>query len=137
MRICKVKLVTVHAGDQKAPFSTATTPRCRGERYSFPGLLQFTLDTYLILLSVKQGGIKYHLKVFGMTRPGIEPRSPRPLANTLPTRPMSRLHMRVYNAICNGIQNYVLTNPSARAGYDTRSIFKRSLTDLNSEFSFS
>ena len=36
-------------------------------------------------------------------------------------------------------QNYVIlfTNPSARAGYDTRSIFKRSLTDLNSEFSFS
>ena len=30
-----------------------------------------------------------------------------------------------------------LTNPSARAGYDTRSIFKRSLTGLNSEFSFS
>ena len=27
-------------------------------------------------------------------------------------------------------------NPSTRAGYDTRSIFKRSLTGLNSEFSF-
>ena len=26
----------------------------------FPGLLHFTLDTYLILLSIKQGGIKYH-----------------------------------------------------------------------------
>ena len=31
----------------------------------------------------------------------------------------------------------MFTNPSARAGYDTRSIFKRSLTGLNSEFSFS
>ena len=31
----------------------------------------------------------------------------------------------------------LFTNPSARAGYDTRSIFKRSLTSLNSEFSFS
>ena len=30
-----------------------------------------------------------------------------------------------------------LPNPSARAGYDTRSIFKRSLAGLNSEFSFS
>ena len=30
-----------------------------------------------------------------------------------------------------------LPNPSAQAGYDTRSIFKRSLTGLNSEFSFS
>ena len=31
----------------------------------------------------------------------------------------------------------IFTNPSARAGYDTRSIFKRSLTGLNLEFSFS
>ena len=31
----------------------------------------------------------------------------------------------------------LFTNPSARARYDTRSIFKRSLTGLNSEFSFS
>ena len=32
----KVKLATVVEGDPKAPFSIATTPRCRGERYSFP-----------------------------------------------------------------------------------------------------
>ena len=31
----------------------------------------------------------------------------------------------------------IFTNPSALAGYDTRSIFKRSLIGLNSEFSFS
>ena len=31
----------------------------------------------------------------------------------------------------------IFTNISAREGYDTRSIFKRSLADLNSEFSFS
>ena len=31
----------------------------------------------------------------------------------------------------------IFTNPSDRAGYDTGSIFKRSLTSLNSEFSFS
>ena len=30
----------------------------------------------------------------------------------------------------------IFTNLSARAGYDTRSIFKRSFTGLNSEFSF-
>ena len=35
---------------------------------------------------------------------------------------------------CNQV---LFTTPSARAGYDTRSIFKRSLTGLNSEFSFS
>ena len=35
------------------------------------------------------------------------------------------------------VKKVLFTNPSARAGYDTRSIFKRSLTGLNSEFSFS
>ena len=54
----------------------------------FPGFLHFTLDMYLIMLSVEQGSIKYHFFVFGMTRPGIEPHSPRPLANILPIRPM-------------------------------------------------
>ena len=34
--ISKVKLVTIVEGDPKATFSIATTPRCRGERYSFP-----------------------------------------------------------------------------------------------------
>ena len=29
-------LATVVEGDQKAPFSIATTPRCREGRYSFP-----------------------------------------------------------------------------------------------------
>ena len=57
---CKVKLPTVVEGDQKAPFSIATTP-CVGESAtSFPELLHFTLDIYLLLLSVKQGGIKYY-----------------------------------------------------------------------------
>ena len=32
---------------------------------------------------------------------------------------------------------YIFNNPSARTGYDTRSIFKQGLTGLNSEFSFS
>ena len=57
----KVKLATIVEGNPKAPFSIATTPMCRGGRYSFPGLLYFTLDPYLIMLSVKQGGIKYHI----------------------------------------------------------------------------
>ena len=37
------------------------------------------------MLSVKQGGVKYHFWVFDMVRPGIEPRFSGPLANTLPT----------------------------------------------------
>ena len=32
----KVKLATLVEGDLKAPFSIATTPRCRGGRYSIP-----------------------------------------------------------------------------------------------------
>ena len=46
-------------GDQKASFSIGI-----GEGTTFPGLLHFTLDTYLLLLSVKQGYIKYHFKSF-------------------------------------------------------------------------
>ena len=34
--IYKVKLATIVEGDPKAPFSIATTPRCREGRYSFP-----------------------------------------------------------------------------------------------------
>ena len=60
LKIKQVKLATLVKGDLKAPFSIATTPRCREERYSFPGFFHFTLDAYLIILSVKQGGIKYH-----------------------------------------------------------------------------
>ena len=46
------------------------------------------------------------------------------------------------NEIINTISHHgnwiiMFTNPSARAGYDTRSIFKQSLTGLNSVFSFS
>ena len=53
----KVKLATFVEGDQKVPFSIATTLR--------PLLLSldcstYTLDIYLILLSVKQESIKYH-----------------------------------------------------------------------------
>ncbi len=55
-----IKLVTIVEGDPKAPFSIATTPRCSGGWYSFPWIALF--DPYLIMLSVKQEGIKYHFK---------------------------------------------------------------------------
>ena len=48
----KVKLATVVKGDPKASFSVATTSKYKGGRY------YFALDTYLIMLSVKQGRIK-------------------------------------------------------------------------------
>ena len=76
-----------------APNSIATTPGVGEGATPFPGLLYFTLDTYLIMLSDKQGGIKYNFSIFGMTWPGIEPLSPGPLANSLPTRPMIYTHL--------------------------------------------
>ena len=72
-------LATVIEGNLKAPFFLATTSRCRG-------LLHFSLDTYLLMLIVKQGGIKSDFMSLFMNGPAIEPRSLGPMANTLPTR---------------------------------------------------
>ena len=58
-KLIKVKLMTVVEGDQKAPISILDQGLGEGT-IPFPGLFNFTLDTYLILLIVKQGGIKYH-----------------------------------------------------------------------------
>ena len=44
------------AGDPKAPFSIATTPRCREGRYSIPSIAP--LYYYRIVFSAKQSGIK-------------------------------------------------------------------------------
>ena len=41
-------------------------------------------------------------KVFGMTQPWTEPRSPEPLANTVPTKPMSPLY------ICYWVGRFVM-----------------------------
>ena len=71
-----VKISKNKVGDRKAPFSLAITPRVMEGRYSFPWLFHFTIDPYLIMLSVKQGVIKYHFWAIGMTQPGIEPQSP-------------------------------------------------------------
>ena len=57
----KVKLVTTVEGDPKAPFSISTTPRYRRGHYSIPRIAPLILDPYLIMLSVKQGGIKYNI----------------------------------------------------------------------------
>ncbi len=54
LMVNKVKLATLVESDLKAPFSIGkgVTP--------FPGLHHFTLDPYVIMLSVKQVGIKYY-----------------------------------------------------------------------------
>ena len=56
----KVKLAIVVEGDQKAPFSIATTPKCKGDHYSVSKIVPLYTD--LILSSVKQGGIKFYFK---------------------------------------------------------------------------
>ena len=49
-------LSTLVEADPKAPFSIGV-----GEgALPFPWLLHFTLNPYLLMQSVKQGGIKYH-----------------------------------------------------------------------------
>ena len=55
---------------------------------------------------------------------------------------VARVYVYIYAYVCiyiytNIYTHIIFTNPSAQAGYNTRSIFKRSLTGLNSEFSFS
>ena len=46
------------------------------------------------MVRVKQEGIKYYFWVFGMTRPGIEPQSPGPLANAQLPWLMNQLNTR-------------------------------------------
>ena len=43
----------------------------------------------------------------------------------------------IVSKFCKIWEVIIFSNPSTQAGYDTRSIFKQSLTGLNSEFSFS
>ena len=78
---------TVVDGEPKAPFSISTTPRSWGGHNSFPRIAPLTLDPYLIMMSIKQGGTKYPFWVFGMTRRGIEPWSSRLLCRK-PSTPL-------------------------------------------------
>ena len=50
---------------------------------------------------------------------------------------VNQISLTVFISLLHSKTNTYLPNPSARAGYDTRSIFKRSLIGLNSKFSFS
>ena len=71
-------------GWSKSTFSIASTPRCRGGRYSIPWIAPFY-----------PWSLPYQVPffwVFGMTRPGIEPQTPGPLANTQLISPMDRFY---------------------------------------------
>ena len=85
----KVSCPIIVEGDPKVPFLIATILRCKVGHYSFFWIPPLTLDLYLIILSVEQGGIQYHfVLVFGMTRPGIESWSSGLLVNTQNIIPM-------------------------------------------------
>ena len=71
-------------GNPKAPFSIPPSLRYRGESYSFPWIPPLILDRYLIMLSVKQGGIKYHFLSLWYNSTWNQTSVSGPLANTLP-----------------------------------------------------
>ena len=54
------KWADYYRGRPEGSFSIANTPRCNGERYSFPWMAPLTLDSYLLIMSGMQGGIKYY-----------------------------------------------------------------------------
>ena len=56
----EVRLATIAEVDPKAPFLDSYYTKVLGGVTPFLGLLHFTLNASLIMLSVKQGGIKYH-----------------------------------------------------------------------------
>ena len=43
-------MTTIVEGDQKAPFSMATTLRCRGGRYSFPWIIYIYIYVYIYIV---------------------------------------------------------------------------------------
>ena len=96
------KLATIVEGDPKAPFSRATTPRCRGGHYSFfldCSTLPLIRTLQCWVLSKEASSTIFW--IFGVTRPGIELRSPGPLANTLTARPMSLyIYIYIYMCVC-------------------------------------
>ena len=113
-------MANVVEGDPKAPFSIATTPRCRALLLSQDcSTLPLIRTLYCWVLSKEVSSIIF--KVFGMTRPGIEPRSLGPLANTLPTRPMSRL-------------TYFFWSRGGSNDYTTRKWMIRNILKENSTF---
>ena len=96
-------MATVVVSDKKGPFSIATTPRCR----EGAGLLHFTHDMYLILLSVKYYcwvSITIYFKSLVWRDLGLNPGLPNHWRTLYPLRPMSR-----YICLCIYIYIYIYT----------------------------
>ena len=86
-------------GDPKAPFSIATTQRRRFN--SFPWIASITLDPYLIMLSVKQEGIKNHF---------LNPWYDSTRNWTLVSRTMGEHTYYYANGLAGKIQTFTLAN---------------------------
>ena len=96
----KSKLATLVEGDPKAPFSIATKTEMYGRALLLSldcSILPLILTLYYWMLSKATSSTIFW--VFGMTWPGIEPRSPRPWVNILLMRQMTWLD-------CSNFVNY-------------------------------
>ena len=78
-------MATEVESDQKAPFLIATTLRCRGGHYSFPWIAPL-YPWYVPYIAEEVSSTIF--RGFGMTRPGIEPKSQITILNT----PTASLH---------------------------------------------
>ena len=98
--------------DLKAPFSISTTPRCRGGRYSFVWIVPLYPWSVPYNAELSKEASSTIFWVFGMTWPGIEPRSPGPLANTLScqclvtrykknAKSFQQLGFKIFQFLCN------------------------------------
>ena len=126
----KVKLATVVEGDLEAPFSIATAPKCRRGSWIaplYPWYVPNIAGCYARRYQVP------FLKSLVRHDLGLNPGLPDHWRTLYPSSTKQHHKDQLYSSK----NRSYLPNPSARAGYDTRSIFKRSLTGLNSEFSFS
>ena len=85
----ETKLATVVESNLKAPLFGSYYTKVLGRELLLSLECATTLDPYNAVLSKAASSTSFW--VFGMTRPGIEPRSPGPLANTLTIELRSRL----------------------------------------------
>ena len=80
-----IKLATVGLRNPEAPFPLAAIPRREGGCYPFSWIAPLSLVVYLIMLSVKQGGIKYQFFSLWYHWTWDWTSGPRPWVNILPT----------------------------------------------------
>ena len=101
-----VSWLTMVESNLKAPFSIATTPRCREGHYSFLWIAPITHDPYVIIPSVKQKSIKYYFLSLWYDSTWDLTKSPRSLGNTLTIMPVIYIYIYIYMHIANRVVNF-------------------------------